>query len=114
MKNHNFRSVSIIATLPLGFSLAIANAEPSATVRTRDLDLRNSQDVETLYARIERRANAVCQDASSPWDARRIEFMKMCAAAALDDAVAHANVEALTALHESKVKAARIAQSRET
>ena len=44
MKNHNFRRVSIIATLPLGFTLAVAQAEPSATVQTRDLDLRRSQD----------------------------------------------------------------------
>jgi UrcA family protein len=113
MKNHTFRRVSIIATLPLGFSLAIANAEPSTTVGTRDLDLHNPQDIETLYARISRRATAVCRDASAPWDARRMAFVKMCTAAAIDDAVAHANLGALTALHESKVKAAQIAQNRD-
>jgi UrcA family protein len=113
MKNQNFRRASILATLPLGFSLAIAQAEPSATVGTRDLDLRNPQDVETLYARIEQRAAGVCRQASSPWMSGHVEFVKKCTAAALDDAVAHANVAALTALHQSKIKAARVAQNRD-
>jgi UrcA family protein len=112
MKNHNFGAVSIIATLPLGFTLGVAHAESSAAIDTRDLDLRNSQDVEELYARIESRAANVCQDTASPWDAGRVAFVRKCAAAALDDAVAHANVNALTALHEAKVRAARVAQNR--
>lgn len=113
MKNHNFRRIGILATLPLGFSLAIAHAEPSSTVRTRDLDLRKPQDVETLYARIEQRAAGVCKQASSPWMSGHVAYVKVCTAAALDDAVAHANVAALTALHQSKLKAARVAQNRD-
>jgi UrcA family protein len=113
MKNHSFGTVSIIATLPLGFTLGVAHAESSAAVETRDLDLRNSRDVAALYARIESRAANVCQDAASPWDAGRVAFVRKCRAAALDDAVAHANVSALTALHEEKVRAARVAQNHE-
>ena len=112
MKNHNFRGVSLFATLLIGFSLNAARAEPSATVETRDLDLRKSQDVATLYARIEGRATAVCKEAYSPWMAGHVPFVRRCTAAAIDDAVARAHVGALTALHESKVKAARVAQNR--
>jgi UrcA family protein len=112
MKNHNFRRVSFLATLALGF-IVNAHAEPSAAVDGRDLDLRKPQDVATFYARIERRAADVCKEAASPWDAGRVTFVKRCTAAAIDDAVARANVSALAALHEAKVKASRVAQNRD-
>jgi len=112
MRNHNFRA-SVLATLVCGFGLGAAQAEPSASVETRDLDLRKSQDVATLYSRIERRAADVCKDAASPWDSGRVSFVKKCTAAAVDDAVSRANVGALTALHEAKIKAARVAQNRD-
>ena len=86
---------------------------PARPSRLRDLDLRKAQDVAALYARIERRAANVCRDAASPWDAGRVAYVRKCTAATIDDAVAHANVSALTALHESKVKAARVVQNRD-
>lgn len=112
MKNQHFRGVSLLATLLLGFSLNVAHAEPSTTIEIRDLDLRKAQDVAALYARIERRAAFVCKEAASPWMAGHGPFVKKCVAAAVDDAVARANVGALTALHESKIEAARLAQAR--
>ena len=112
-KSRNFRLVSSLATLPLGFTQVVAHAEPSAAIETRNLDMHKSQDVAALYARIESGAARACQDAASPWDAGRVEFVRKCTAATIDDAVAHANVSALSALHESKVKAERVAQNRD-
>jgi UrcA family protein len=111
MKNHNFRRLSLLATL-LAAGVTNAHAEPGVVVNTRDLDLRKPEDVAALYTRIERRASDVCQQAASPWDAGRVAFIRKCAAAAIDDAVVRANVSALTALHESKREAARVAQNR--
>ena len=112
MKNQHFRAMPLLAFVLIGFSLNVAQAEPGTTVEIRDLDLRKPQDVATLYARIERSARAVCKDAASPWMATQVSFVKKCTAAAIDDAVARANVSALTALHESKMEAARLAQAR--
>ena len=112
MRYRYFRA-SVLAMLACGFGLGAAQAEPSASVETRDLDLRKSQDVAALYSRIERRAGEVCKEAASPWDAGRVPFVKKCTAAAVEDAVARANVGALTALHEAKTRAARVAQNRD-
>ena len=113
MKNHNFRGVSVLASLVLGFGLNVGQAEPSAVVETRGFDLRKPQDVAALYARIERRAADVCKDASSPWMAGHVAFVKQCKAATIDDAIASANVAALTALHAEKVAATHVAQNRQ-
>jgi UrcA family protein len=114
MKSCNTVRSLIFATLVTGFNLGVAQAEPSASVEFRDLDLRKSQDVATLYGRIEKRAASVCKSAASPWDAGRVTFVKRCTAAAIDDAVARANVGALTALHETKVhEASKVAQNRD-
>jgi UrcA family protein len=112
MKIQHFRAVPLLASLVLGSSLNVAQAEPGTTVEFRDLDLRKPRDVATLYARMERRAVSVCKHAASPWMAGHVQFVKKCVAAAVDDAVARANVGALTALHESKIEAARVAQAR--
>ena len=93
---------AIFATVLLGFNLNLAHAEPSAKIDFGVLDLRKPQDVATLYSRIERRAASVCNDASSSWDVRRIDYLKKCTDGAIDAAVASANVAALTALHEAK------------
>ena len=91
------------------------------------LDLRNSRDVEELYARIKCCAAGVCMIAAAPWDARRRSAVvcifasshwmaghDACVtqrqAASIDDAIAHANVDELTALHQSQVRAARMVQ----
>ena len=111
-KHRDFRLVSALAALLFGFGLSIAHAEPSAAIDTREFDLRKSQDVAALYSRIESRAADVCKNAASPWDAGRVTFIKRCTSAAIDDAVARANVSALTALHEAKIEAARLAQNR--
>ena len=95
-------SAAILATLTLGFNLGLARAEPSSRVSTRGLDLRNPQDIATLYARISVRARIVCREASSSWDVGRGEFISKCAAGAIDAAVAQARIEALTALHQSR------------
>ena len=113
MNKYNFRPVAILATLVLGFNFSLAYAEPNATINIRDLDLRKSQDVAMLYDRIERHAADVCSQAASPWDAGRVSYVRRCTAAAVDDAVARANVKALTALHESKTQpASKVAQNR--
>jgi UrcA family protein len=113
MKTHTLCQ-TIFATLMLGFNLGVANAEPSARINTRDLDLGKPQDVATLYQRIEQRAQRVCRDASSPWDASREKYVKKCAAAAVDTAVASVNSEALSTLHASKTQPpAKVAQTRE-
>jgi len=111
MKTLTAQVWAILATLALGFNLTPASAEPSSLVKVRDLDLRRSQDVATLYQRIERAAARVCADASASWDARRLSFVRKCTTAAIDDAVAHANISALTALHEAKRGDAKLARN---
>ena len=113
MKIQQFRAPSLLASVLIGLSLNVARADPGTTVEIRDLDLRKPQDVATLYARIERRAASVCKDAASPWMAGQLQFEKKCVAAAVDDAVARANIGVLTALHEARVRAARVAQNRD-
>ena len=113
MNKYNFRPAAILATLVLGFNISLAYAEPNTTINIRDLDLRKSQDVAELYTRIERHAAGVCSRAASPWDAGRVTYVKRCTVAAIQDAVERTNVQALTALHESKTQpAAKVAQNR--
>lgn len=114
MKTFNFRSCIARSALVLGVCMGIAHAEPSALVDTRAFDLRKPQDVAALYSRIEHKAADVCARAASPWDVGRVTFIKKCTEAAVEDAVARANVGALTALHKAKMGAdPKLAQNRD-
>jgi UrcA family protein len=77
-------------------------AQADMKVKFSDLDLSKPEGIAALYGRIERSARLVCKDASSPWDAGRVETFQRCYQAAIQDAVATVNQPQLTALHRSK------------
>jgi UrcA family protein len=81
-----------------------ADVAPTTTVRAWDLDLRNPQDVQTLYDRVQSAANRICQkEAHDHYQSTRrrppIGWMESCVTTAVDSAVRNAGDPVLAALH---------------
>jgi UrcA family protein len=74
----------------------------SRVVRFADLDLANAKDVVTLYRRIGWAAHFVCLDNAFVSDAASAMSMRLCVAAATEQAISDINRPTLTALHHSK------------
>ena len=100
--------VGVLATICIPALLATAEAAdvagdtPQVVVRYADLTLSRQADVATLYRRIERAANRVC-DAPEPRDLARAAAAKPCIARAVADAVAQINSPLLTGLYATKM-----------
>jgi UrcA family protein len=71
-------------------------------VRFADLDLANAKDLAILYRRIAWAAHLVCMDDAFVSDAANTRSMRLCVAAATEQAIGDINRPALTALHHSK------------
>ncbi len=99
-----------------GFALAMllsttagpAQAEPGIRIDLDHVDYTVSSEVVDLYARIELAARMVCVDSSSPWDAKRTEYIENCRAAVVADAVERIDQPKLTALHNQDDRSGRI------
>ena len=90
------------ASLPVQAGEPAPSNDLSIKVKFRDLDLSKPEGVAALYDRIERSAQLVCIDSSSPWDAGRVDTFNRCYSAAIQDAVSTINQPQLTALHRAK------------
>jgi UrcA family protein len=89
----------VLGALVCGPALADAPAEPAKAVKFADLNLNSPQAVATLYQRIERAADQVCQMPRGTLQLKLESELKACRQDATDRAILQANVPALSALH---------------
>jgi UrcA family protein len=95
-----FRCTALaLGALACGPALADAPAEPATTVKFGDLNLNSTEAVATLYQRIERAADQVCQMPRGTLQLKLESELKACRRDATDRAILQANVPALSALH---------------
>lgn len=95
-----FRCTALaLGVLTSGAALADPPADPAMAVRFADLNLSSPEAVATLYQRIERAADQVCQLPKGTLQLKLESDLKACRADATDRAVLQANLPALNALH---------------
>ncbi len=82
-----------------GAALADAPADPAKAVKFADLNLSSPEAVATLYQRIERAADQVCQMPKGTLQLKLESELKACRKEATDRAILQANLPALSALH---------------
>jgi UrcA family protein len=102
-----FAAGACAALLAFPAAAGPARESRSVAVNYADLDLRDEQDVATLYARLDRAARATCGVA----DARNLAQMadwRRCRSEALDGAVSEVANERLSALHAKAAPARRL------
>jgi UrcA family protein len=79
---------------------------PTRTVSAADLDLANPRDVETLYARLQYAAQAVCRESAQREFAmsrtRNFGWRLQCYRSAVDRAIEGVDDQRLTALHRGE------------
>ena len=80
--------------------------EESLEVRYADLDLDKAAGVASLYARLRSAAEQVCDVAAGPQALFLSSSERVCAAAALEQAVANVDRAALTAYHAARASQA--------
>lgn len=97
-----------LAVLLAGSTFPAHAEDPGLRIGFRDLDLSVAEDVAELYSRIKSAARLVCTDSSSPWDAKRMEFLENCYTAAVAEAVERIDQPQLTALHQNGEQPVRI------
>lgn len=95
-----FRCTALALTaLVCGPALADAPADPARTVKFADLNLDSTEAVATLYQRIQRAADQVCQMPKGTLQLKLESALKACRKEATDRAILQANLPALSALH---------------
>ncbi len=72
----------------------------SKAVNYSDLNLRNAEDAQTLYTRLRRTANAVCEDTHRKSLREMIE-QRECKKTALEQAVREVGHAGLSSIHQS-------------
>jgi UrcA family protein len=92
----------VLGALVCGPALADAPAEPAQAVKYSDLNLKSPEAVVTLYQRIERAADQVCQMPRGTLQLKLESDLRACRRDAADRAILQANVPALSALHLAK------------
>ena len=98
-------AVSLVSFQSGATELAAADA-PTRTVKAWDLDLAKTDDVRTLYQRLQDAANAVCNAATKEhWQSTRARapqgWSKRCVQDAVDAAVRSIDNRRLAAVHSS-------------
>jgi len=107
----SFNAVAMAAILGLfGAAQALTAEQPdgvrSITVSFRDLNLSTIEGATTLYQRIKKAANKVCEEPDSYLNDPRA--WAHCYRGAIDDAVAKVNSPLLTAVHDGKSRDATV------
>jgi UrcA family protein len=95
----------VLAALPTlfmvgsAFAAVAAEAPPAVTVRYSDLNLNSTQDVASLYKRIEYAAREVCRPAEGPQVVSEIH------STAWNECFYHAIAKAVRSVHNDKLSA---------
>ena len=96
---------AVLGALSLSATLPAQASDARVTVDFTDLNLSRAADVDTLYARLQRAADEVCQRNNGREHYQRRKYRE-CYAEAMERAVSGINAVQLTKLHAARDSAA--------